>query len=136
MLSPVHWVAFHLFATISWQKSSICHNVSIEPTLQPITALSANTEDGARSDIAADGFWGGQFERTFFDVRVFNPYAPSKHTPTLSSCYRKHENIFFKENMSFESVRSSRHHSPQLSSPQLEAWAAWPLLPTNVWHHC
>ncbi|KAL5463850.1 hypothetical protein EMCRGX_G032793 [Ephydatia muelleri] len=26
-----------------------------------------------------------------------------------------------RENMSFESVRSSRHHSPQLSSPQLEA---------------
>ena len=57
-----------------------CHNVSIEPTLQPITgetycALSANTEDGARSGIAADGFWGSRFERTFFDVRVFNPYS-------------------------------------------------------------
>ena len=81
--------------------AEVCHNVSIEPTLQPITGetfsvMSANTEDGARSDIAADGFWGGRFERTFFDVRVFNPYAPSSHTPTLSSCYRKHENIFKK----------------------------------------
>ena len=27
-------------------------------------------------DIAINGFWGGHFERTFVDVRVFNPYAP------------------------------------------------------------
>ena len=78
--------------------TEVCHNVSIEPHLQPITgetfpAMTANTKDDARSDIAADGFWGGRFERTFFDVRVFNPYAPSNHTPTMSSCYRKHENI-------------------------------------------
>ena len=76
--------------------TEVCHNVSIEPHLQPITgetfpAMTANTEDGAQSDIAADGFWGGRFERTFFDVSVFNPYAPSNHTPTLSSCYQKHE---------------------------------------------
>ena len=59
--------------------------------------MTANTEDGARSDIAADGFWGGRFERTFFDVRVFNPYAPSNQTPTPSSCHRKHENIIKRE---------------------------------------
>ena len=80
--------------------AEVCHNVSIEPTLQTITgepssAMSANTEDGGQSDIAADGFWGGRFERAFFNVRVFNPYAPSNHTPTLSSCYRKHETYFF-----------------------------------------
>ena len=62
-----------------------------------VPATTANTEDGARSDIAADGFWGGRFERTFFDVRVFNPYAPSNQTPTPSSCYRKHENIKKRE---------------------------------------
>ena len=84
--------------------TEVCHNVSIEPHLQPITGetfpaiyMTANTEDGARSDIAGDGFWGGRFERTFFDVRVFNPYAPSNPTPTPSSCYRKHENIKKRE---------------------------------------
>ena len=51
--------------------AEVCHNVSIEPNLQPITGerfatKSANMEDGARSDIAADGIWGGRFERTFF----------------------------------------------------------------------
>ena len=70
--------------------AEVCRDVLIEPTLQPITgetfsAMSANKEDGARLDIAADGFWGGRFERTFFDVRVFNHYAPSNRTPTLSS---------------------------------------------------
>ena len=77
--------------------SEVCHDVCIEPTLQPITGealsgASAITEDGARLDVAANGFWGGRFERAFFDVRVFNPHAPSNRQP-LSSCYRKHENI-------------------------------------------
>ena len=49
--------------------------VCIEPDLQPIdgevlTGSSSNTQDGARLDIAANGFWGGRFERTFFVVRV------------------------------------------------------------------
>ena len=36
----------------------------------------------------SNGFWGGRFERTFFDVRVFNPHAPSNRS---TNCYRKHE---------------------------------------------
>ena len=41
--------------------SEICHNVSTEPHLQPITgevptSASANFQDGARLDVAADGF--------------------------------------------------------------------------------
>ena len=39
-------------------------------------------------DIAANGFWGGRFERIFFDVRVFNPHASSNRHPR---CYRKHK---------------------------------------------
>ena len=65
----------------------------IEPDLQPVggdelSGSSSNTQDGARLDIAANGFWGGRFERTFFDVRMFNPHAPSNRT---LRCYRKHE---------------------------------------------
>ena len=55
--------------------------------------LHAHTQDGARLDVAADGFGGSRFERAFFDVRVFNPYAPSNRQPQLSTTYRKHENI-------------------------------------------
>ncbi|KAL5467485.1 hypothetical protein EMCRGX_G031714 [Ephydatia muelleri] len=76
--------------------SEVCHNVTIEPTLQPVTRetfklASTITDIGARSDIAADGFWGGHFEKTFFDIRVLNPLAPSNTTPTPNACYRRHE---------------------------------------------
>ena len=41
--------------------SEVCHDVCIEPTLQPITGealsgASAITEDGTRLDVAANGF--------------------------------------------------------------------------------
>ena len=59
--------------------AEVCHDVCTEPSLQPITGetlmrASAITEDGARLDIAASGFWGGHHNRVFIDVRVFNPY--------------------------------------------------------------
>ena len=78
--------------------TEVCNDVSIEPGLQPVpsdtlTGATANHQDGARLDIAANSFWGGTYERTFFDVRVFNPHAPSNRHTTLSSCYRKHEQI-------------------------------------------
>ena len=91
--------------------SEVCHDVCIEPTLQPITGealsgASAITEDGARLDVAANGFWGGRFERAFFDV--FNPHAPSNRHP-LSSCYRKHENIMKRAYK--QRVREVKHGS-------------------------
>ena len=74
----------------------VAHNVSVEPHLQPITGerfhlRSASTEDQARLEVVASGVWGGRFERTFLDVRVFNPYAPSNRTSSLSVCYHRHE---------------------------------------------
>ena len=76
--------------------TEVCHSVSIEPHLQPITGESmshrtANTDDQSRLDIAASGFWGGRFERAFFDVRVFNPSAQSNQQTSLTSTYRRHE---------------------------------------------
>ena len=76
--------------------TEVCHNVSVEPDLQPITNetmhfSTANTDDGARLDIAADGFWEGSSQRTFFDVRIFNSLAPSNIHSNSTSSYRKHE---------------------------------------------
>ena len=75
----------------------VCHDASIEPHLQPITGemlthASANIHDGACLDVEDIGFWGSNFERAFFDVKVFNPHAPSNMRSQLSSCYRLHEN--------------------------------------------
>ena len=73
-----------------------CHNVSVEPHLQPLsrekfTGPSAITDDGARLDIAADGFWDGRHERACFDIHIFNPFASSNNQP-IRVCYKKHEN--------------------------------------------
>ena len=38
-----------------------------------------------------DGFWGSRNERAFFDVRVFNPLAPSNSTHSIPATYKKHE---------------------------------------------
>ena len=51
-----------------------CSQVVVEPELQPVSHLdypsSTNIQEGARLDIAMNGFWGGRFERSFVDVSV------------------------------------------------------------------
>ncbi len=77
--------------------SEVCHNVCmycIEPRLQPLTGEcfdhnSANSGNDSKLDVAANGVWGSRFERTFFDVRIFNPFA--NRCATLSAAYHKHE---------------------------------------------
>ena len=68
--------------------SEVCDDVCLEPHLQPMTGetlngASAITEDGARLDIAANGFWRSRYERCFFDVRVFSPHAPSNRKKNI-----------------------------------------------------
>ena len=76
--------------------TEVCHDVRIEPHLQPLagdtlSTHSAATNDDARLDVVASGFWGGRFERTFLDVRIFNPHAPSNKSLQTTTCYRRHE---------------------------------------------
>ena len=76
--------------------TEVCSEVCIEPHLQPTTpdqlsGATANSQDGARLDVSANGVWGGRFQKTYFDVRVFNPLAPSNKAQTPAACYRKHE---------------------------------------------
>ena len=94
--------------------SEVCNDVCTEPHLQPISgehlsATSANTQEGTRLDIAANGLWGGRLERTYFDVRVFNPHAPSNRHTTPSACYRKHENL--KKRAYQQRIREIEHSS-------------------------
>ncbi len=76
--------------------SEVCHNVGIEPELQPLTGerfdlRSANVEDGARLDVRAESFWGRDRQCAFFDVRVFNPLAHTYRNIPLTSSYRRNE---------------------------------------------
>ena len=75
--------------------TEVCSNVATEPALQPLSgesmsARTANTDDGARVDIGARGFWNGR-QDAFFDVRVFYPNASSYRSQNLASVYRRHE---------------------------------------------
>ncbi len=68
----------------------------VEPTLQPLTGetmtySTANSDDQARLDIKARGFWGAAQQSAFFDVRIFNPNVPSYRGTQMSACYRRHE---------------------------------------------
>ena len=75
--------------------TEVCPNVAIEPHLQPLSGesfrlASTNTDDGARLDVRASGFWNTR-QDAFFDVRVFHPNAPSNSSRSLSAAYKKHE---------------------------------------------
>jgi len=66
-----------------------------KPHLQPLSdekfqQKTVNVQDGARLDIAMNGFWGDRYEKCYTNIRVFNPLAPSDSGTTLQSCYRKH----------------------------------------------
>ena len=82
-----------LFAELLKETST---NVSTEPELQPLSgevfqAASAVVIDGARLDIKASGFWASRHEVDFFDVRVFNPLAPSYQHQSGDQTYANHE---------------------------------------------
>jgi len=106
--------------------TEVCHDVKIEPDLQPLTgesweSHSAITIEGARLDIAVNGFWGGRYEQTFIDVRVFHPHAQSNRNTSISNCYRKHENEK-SVLMSYVFVRLSVLLSRRWFSRQLGGW--------------
>jgi hypothetical protein len=78
--------------------AEVCPDVGIEPELQPVHGLvpryaTAIVEDHARVDVRARGFWGSNHQSAFFDVKVFNPSAPSYRNTPVASCYNQHERI-------------------------------------------
>ena len=74
--------------------SEVHKDVATEPALMPLTGehlhASANKANDARLDVSVRGFWqDGQ--RAFFDIRVFNPFAPSHLTSTLQKNFERNE---------------------------------------------
>ena len=53
--------------------------------------------------------WGGRSEKTYFDVRIFNPHAPSNKNMAPSACYKKHERE--KKRAYEQRVREIEHSS-------------------------
>ena len=76
--------------------SEVSTTMTIKPTLQSLSGERFNrctttTDDDARLDIYARGFWGGGQEDAFFDVRVVNLNTSSYCHLEPSSCYRRSE---------------------------------------------
>ena len=85
-----------------------------EPHLQPVTEekfthRTANREEGARLDIVAENFWSRDRQRSFFDVRVFNPLSPTYHNTSLAQCFRR--NKLEKRRAYDERIREIEHGS-------------------------
>ena len=76
---------------INMQKE-VCRDVVSEPRLLLITdqEIEGTAADRAAPDISSRGLWS-TFERTFFDVRVLHPNAPSYRSSELKTLYRNHE---------------------------------------------
>ena len=68
--------------------------VQTEPPLQALSGEilrdGANTEDEARADIVARGFWL-EFQMAFFDIKIFNPFAKTYLNMNLDSAFRTNE---------------------------------------------
>ena len=72
-----------------------CKDVMIEQQLLPVEGELDNIKgaekgDEARMDVTALGFWGA-WQRAFFDIRVFDPFAPSYAKRSISSLFQTHE---------------------------------------------
>ena len=77
--------------------ANLLHDVEIEPHLQSLhgetfALKSTTTDDDATLDIKANGLWESRFNKTYFDVKIFNQLA--KSCPESSSeAYKYHESI-------------------------------------------
>ena len=78
----------------------VCKDVRKEPALQPVNGLvlppGTNLTDGARSDVSALSFWS-PLKRAFFDVRVFNPLAPTNWSKDIPQMHTHHEELKKRE---------------------------------------
>ena len=94
--------------------TEVCSEVCVEPELQPVgpdqlQGATANRQDGARLDVAANGVWGGSFEKTYSVVRFVNPYAASYRRQSQETMYRSHERV--KKRAYKEHIREVEHSS-------------------------
>ena len=51
---------------------------------------TAITDNNARADIAVSSFWSSR-QRSFLDVRVFNPFSHTYNNSSIKACHRRNE---------------------------------------------
>ena len=73
-------------------QESRCRTTSAAPlSAEQFSYASAITDDNARADICAQGFWGNSSQMAFFDVRICNPTTQSFRNSSLEAVYRSQE---------------------------------------------
>ena len=79
-------------------QSEVCKDVTVEPNLLPLDneEISGTSANRAAPDISSRGLWS-TFERTFYDVRVLHPNAPSYQSTPLATLYKRHEDEKMKK---------------------------------------
>ena len=71
----------------------VCQDVRIEPVLLPTQQRlhdSTNSMENARLDVSAIGLWA-PFEKSYLDIRIFHPNAPSYTNKNLKQVYKEQE---------------------------------------------
>ena len=71
----------------------VCHDVKVEPELLPLDTevdRNGNVKKRARADVSGIGVWGS-YERSFLDVRIVHPNAPSYEDKPIEKVYETHE---------------------------------------------
>ena len=71
----------------------ICKDVRVEPDLLPVgnsTVGSSTTGEKSRLDVSAVGIWS-PMERTFMDVKIVHPNAPSHKNKDLNQIFKESE---------------------------------------------
>ena len=71
----------------------VCNDVRIEPELLPLNnerMVNGNIAAKARLDVSGNGIWGPQ-ERSFLDIRIMHPNAPTYKDKDIKQVYRQHE---------------------------------------------
>ena len=119
----------------------VCHDVALEPPLQPLDGelllSNANVTKEARLDISARGFWGDRFSRSLFDVRVF--HATQTLPLQLQRRFRAstpNTNPARDASTSRESVRWWVQDLCHWFSRPLEEWGLLVKLPSSVSPAC
>ena len=106
--------------------SEVCRDVAVEPLLQPLDGETLDRNSTATDDFCVDmkanSLWGTVFDRTFLDVKIFNPLAKSC-LKTIRDSYKYHEELNSNMDRGLETSRTA------LSTPscfrQLEAVLRW-----------
>ena len=73
--------------------AEVCRDVKTEPLLLPLdneVDRSGNVAQQARLDVSGIGVWGS-YERTFLDVRIVHPNAPSYANKSIEKIFETHE---------------------------------------------